>query len=101
MVEAAGSLQRHADQERHPLPRANPIAPSERSPLNELVVGHERLEHLEAFGRPYILPNYKAVLSALEEAHKVTCEPVAANRPIKKGKRSFADGVYVTFPANS
>jgi three-Cys-motif partner protein len=52
-------------------------------------------------GRRYILPNYKAVLSSLEEAQKVRCEPVAANRPMKKGKRSFADGVRVTFPANN
>lgn len=41
-------------------------------------------------GRPYVMANYKAVLSELEKAGKVNCEPRAADRRMSKGKRSLA-----------
>lgn len=47
---------------------------------------------------PYISANYKDVLNQLEEQGRITCNPPADDRPMRHGKRTFADRVRVTFP---
>ncbi len=49
-------------------------------------------------GTPYIKPNYKEVLTQLEEQRKITVEPPANTRLRRKGKVTFADHVLVRFP---
>jgi three-Cys-motif partner protein len=48
---------------------------------------------------PYISSNYKDALNILEDNGLITCDPPADSRPVRKGKRTFADGVQVTFPS--
>jgi hypothetical protein len=45
-------------------------------------------------GRPFIKPNYKAILLGLEREGKIKTEPPAE----KRKKNTFADHVMVTFP---
>ena len=47
---------------------------------------------------PYIPSNYKDALNLLEEKCQIICEPPADRRPVRQGKRTFADRVKVTFP---
>lgn len=49
-------------------------------------------------GTPYISSNYKDALNLLEEKKLIKCDPPMAERPMRKGKRTFADHVRVTFP---
>jgi three-Cys-motif partner protein len=49
-------------------------------------------------GKRYVLKNYKDALRQLEAAGKVQARPPAAERPTRKGERTFADSVLVTFP---
>lgn len=50
---------------------------------------------------PYIPSNYKDALTLLEDNGLIACNPPADSRPIRKGKRTFADKVQVIFPAKS
>ncbi|MCA9925995.1 MAG: three-Cys-motif partner protein TcmP [Anaerolineales bacterium] len=52
------------------------------------------LHHVDT---PYISSNYKDALNILEEKGLITCDPPSKNRPIRKGKRTFADRVKVSF----
>lgn len=56
----------------------------------------ERIFELHNVGTPYNLANYKAALLKLEAAGKVVCDP--ADRPMRKGEKTMADRVRVTFP---
>ena len=49
-------------------------------------------------GKPYIPSNYKDVLAKLEFEGKIQADPPAEKRPKRKGKVTFADKVFVTFP---
>jgi hypothetical protein len=49
---------------------------------------------------PYISSNYKDALNILENDDLIACAPPADSRRMQKGKRTFADRVRVTFPAN-
>jgi hypothetical protein len=49
-------------------------------------------------GKRYVLKNYKGALRQLEAAGEVEANPPAAERPMRKGERTFADSVLVTFP---
>ncbi len=49
-------------------------------------------------GRRYVLKNYKDALRQLEAAGKIEADPPAAERPMHKGERTFADNVLVAFP---
>jgi hypothetical protein len=48
-------------------------------------------------GTPFIKANYKDALVKLEERRQIITAPPASNRPIRQGKRTFADSVRVTF----
>jgi three-Cys-motif partner protein len=48
---------------------------------------------------PYISSNYKDALNLLEKKGQIICDPPAAKRPVRQGKRTFADRVRVIFPA--
>ena len=52
-------------------------------------------------GKPYIPSNYKDVLAKLEFEGKIQADPPAEKRPKRKGKVTFADKVFVTFPPGS
>ena len=54
---------------------------------------------LHNVGTPYTLPNYKAALLKLEAAGRITCDP--AKRPSRKGEKTLAEHVTVTFPAEA
>lgn len=56
----------------------------------------QQIFDLHNVGTPYIMPNYKAALMKLEAEGKITCDP--ADRPMRKGERTMADHVTVTFP---
>lgn len=47
---------------------------------------------------PYISSNYKDALNMLEEKGQIICDPPADKRPMRQGKKTFADHVKVTFP---
>ncbi len=47
---------------------------------------------------PFIARNYKRALSGMEETRRISVEPPAARRPMRKGERTFGDEVRVTFP---
>jgi three-Cys-motif partner protein len=49
-------------------------------------------------GKRYVLKNYKDALRQLEAAGRIKADPPAAERPIRKGERTFADSVIVAFP---
>lgn len=49
-------------------------------------------------GRRFISPNYKQALLSLEQQGKITTIPPADQRRQRKGIRTFADDVIVTFP---
>ena len=49
-------------------------------------------------GTPYILRNYKDILTRLEANGEIQTNPPASRRPQRKGKVTFADRVEVTFP---
>lgn len=49
-------------------------------------------------GRPYIEKNYKDVLRKLESEGKIMTDPPAVARRTRKGERTFAADVWVTFP---
>ena len=51
--------------------------------------------------RPYILKNYKDILTQLETEEKIKANPPADKRPKRKGKVTFGDNVKVTFPPRS
>jgi len=48
--------------------------------------------------RNYIASNYKDALNELEAENLITADPPADKRPMRSGKRTFADGTKVTFP---
>ena len=48
---------------------------------------------------PFIERNYKRALCELEQAARITAEPTAAKRPMRKGERTFGEDVRVTFPS--
>ena len=50
------------------------------------------------YGHRYVEANYKDVLRQMEERGEIECDPPAPNRPPRKGVRTFADHVEVTFP---
>lgn len=50
-------------------------------------------------GRRYIKRNYKDALRKLEAEGKITADPPAEDRIMRKGQVTFADHVRVTFPA--
>ena len=50
---------------------------------------------------PYISSNYKDALNILEDNDLITGNPPANSRQVRKGKRTFADRVQVTFPSKS
>lgn len=50
---------------------------------------------------PYISSNYKDALNVLEDRGLIICDPPAESRPMRKGKRTFADHVRVTFPSKA
>jgi hypothetical protein len=47
---------------------------------------------------PFIKANYKEALRNLEAKGQIKTDPPAPKRKMKKGQRSFADSVVVTFP---
>ncbi len=49
-------------------------------------------------GTPYLLANYKEVLVHLEADDRVRMQPSADQRPMRKGVRTCADRVLVSFP---
>ncbi len=49
-------------------------------------------------GKPYIPSNYKDVLAKLEFEGKIQADLPAEKRPKRRGKVTFADKVFVTFP---
>jgi three-Cys-motif partner protein len=49
-------------------------------------------------GTPFIMANYKEALRRLEDDRAILVEPPADKRPQRKGERTFADKVQVTFP---
>lgn len=49
-------------------------------------------------GRRYIKPNYKEALKVLETEGRIIANPPSSERITRDGKRTFADGVEVTFP---
>ena len=58
----------------------------------------EAIYMMHNVGRPFIRRNYKRALLDLESAGRVKADPPAAERPIRKGERTFAERVKVTFP---
>ncbi len=50
---------------------------------------------------PFIEANYKAALNSLEEKGMILANPPAIDRPMRKGVRTFADKVSVSFPTRS
>lgn len=48
-------------------------------------------------GKRYVLKNYKDALRQLEVAGEIEADPPAAERPMRKGERTIADSVVVTF----
>ena len=111
-IQSSSHIQGVPSFEFSPATKAQPFLFELARPLDDL--GPMLLEHFfgrtlttkEIFdqhhvGRPYVLSNYKMVLSELEKAGKVICEPRAADRRMLKGKPSFGDGVRVTFLANT
>lgn len=50
---------------------------------------------------PYISSNYKDALNILEGNDFITCDPPADRRQMRRGKRTFADRVKVTFLAKN
>jgi three-Cys-motif partner protein len=79
------------------------------NPLDDLEVmlvecfANRKMTMLEVFdqhhvGNNYLKSNYKNVLSKLEAKGKITVDPPAEKRPVRKGLPTFGDGVYVTFP---
>ena len=49
-------------------------------------------------GTPFIMRNYKDAIRALEDDGRATLDPPAAKRQMRKGVRTLADHVRVTFP---
>lgn len=47
---------------------------------------------------PYVKRNYKDVLVGLESQKKISADPPAEKRQMRKGKRTMADHVKITFP---
>lgn len=58
----------------------------------------KKIYELHHVNTPYISSNYKDALKQLEEKDMITCNPPASDRPMRRGKRTFADRVEVTFP---
>jgi three-Cys-motif partner protein len=58
----------------------------------------KKIYELHQVNTPYIAANYKDALNQLEEKGMIVCNPPAASRRMRQGKRTFADSVKVTFP---
>jgi hypothetical protein len=57
----------------------------------------QEIYEAHSVGTPFISKHYKTVLTELERAGKITAKPPENERPIRKGERTFADHVTVTF----
>lgn len=58
----------------------------------------KQIYELHHVNTPFISANYKDALNQLEGKGMITCNPPADERPMRHGKKTFADRVKVTFP---
>lgn len=54
-----------------------------------------------SFGKRYVLRNYRAALSKLEQENKISANPPSDKRPRRKGQVTFSEKVIVTFPSRN
>lgn len=52
-------------------------------------------------GTPFIERNYKAVLGQMEGQGRISANPPANQRPVRKGERTFAEKTIVSFPSKA
>jgi three-Cys-motif partner protein len=58
----------------------------------------EQIHDRHQVGTPFIMANYQEALRRLEEKGQISTDPPAVERMMRKGKRTFAKHVKVTFP---
>lgn len=80
---------------------ARPLDDLERMLLSEFrgsTLSLRQIYEQHCVGKRYVLKNYRDVLRTLEANGKVQTEPPAKMRQMRKGERTFAETVKVTFP---